>query len=119
MEACLLSCSTLSSLVSLFPTTEYDLWMREMRVSGLDFRNPVRAEIFNCFKKVCIIERNTNENSRSDPSPQEVQNTAVKKVMKSTYKVQQQEEEGSGSETESTVYAMAGSNPKLWNPPSG
>ena len=24
-----------------------------------------------------------------------------------------------GSETEPTVYAMAGSNPKPWNPPSG
>ena len=39
--------------------------------------------------------------------------------MKSTYKVQQQEEEASGSEAESTVYAMAGSNSKPWNPPSG
>ena len=39
--------------------------------------------------------------------------------MKSTHKVQQQEEDGSGSESEPTVYAMAGSNPKPWNPPSG
>ena len=44
---------------------------------------------------------------------------AVKKVMKSNYKVQQQEGASSGSETEPTVYAMADSNPKPWNPPSG
>ena len=56
-------------------------------MAGLDFRNPVGLEIFNCFKKVCIIERNTNECSRSDPSPKEVQNAAVKKVMKSNYMV--------------------------------
>ena len=71
-----------------------------MTVSGLDFRNPVGAETFNCFKRVCIIERNTNESSRSDPSPKEVQNAAVKKVIKSTYKVQQEEGDSSGSETE-------------------
>ena len=61
LEACLLSRSTLSSLISLLPTAEYDFWVREMTVAGLDFRNPVGLEIFNCFKKVCIIERNTSE----------------------------------------------------------
>ena len=35
--------------------------------------NPVGIETFNCFKKVCIIERNTTENSRSEPVPKEVQ----------------------------------------------
>ena len=39
--------------------------------------------------------------------------------MKSTYKVQQKDEDGSGSETEPTVYAMAGASSKPWNPPSG
>ena len=89
-----------------------------MTVSGLDFRNPIGAETFNCFKKICVIERNTNEFSRTDPNSKEVQVTAVKKAVKSTYKVQQQEEESSGSETEPTVYAMAGSNPEPWNPPA-
>ena len=55
LEACLLSRSTLSSLISLLPTAEYDLWVREMTVSGLDFRNPVGAETFNCFKKVVLL----------------------------------------------------------------
>ena len=49
---------------------------------------------------MCIIETNTNESSRSDPNPEEVQNAAVKKVIKSTYKVQQEEGDSSGSETE-------------------
>ena len=81
-----------------------------MTVFRLDFRNPVGVKTFNCFKKVCVIERNTNECSRSNPMPKEVQVTAVKKSVKSLYKVQQQEEEDSGSDTESTVYAVAGSN---------
>ena len=49
LEAYLLSRNRLSSLVSLLPTSEYDLWVREMTVSGLDFRNPVGAATFNCF----------------------------------------------------------------------
>ena len=64
----------LSSLVSVSPTSEYDLWVREMTVARLDFRNPVGAETFNCFKRVCIIKKNTIEISRSDPSSKEVQN---------------------------------------------
>ena len=107
LEACLLSRSSLSSLISLLPSAEYDLWVREKTVSGLDFRNPVGPETFNCFKKVCVIERNTNECSRSDPIPKDVQANAVKKTVKCTYKVQQQEEEGAGCETEPTVYAIA------------
>ena len=119
VKAYLLSRSTLSSLISLLPTAVYDLWVREMTVSGLDFKNSVATETFNCFKKFCVIERNTNECLRSDPSPKEVQVTAVKNILKSTYKVQELEEEGSGRETEPRVYTMAGSNTKPWNPPAG
>ena len=79
-----MSWSTLSSLISLLPTTEYDLWIREMTVAQLDFRNPEGLEIFNCFKKVCIIERNTNECSRSDPIPEDVQTPTAKKTTKSS-----------------------------------
>ena len=65
LEACLLSGSTISSLVRLLPAVEHDLWVREMTVENLDFENPVGLDTFNCFKKVCVIERNTNEGSRS------------------------------------------------------
>ena len=81
LEACLLSCSTLSILVRLLSMSEYDLWVREMTIACLDFKNPVGFETFNCFKSVCIIERNTTESSRSDPVLKEVQSTAVKKVI--------------------------------------
>ena len=67
LEACLLSRSTLSSMVGLLPISEYDLWVREMTISGLDFKNPVGIETFNCFKNICVIERNTCESARTDP----------------------------------------------------
>ena len=113
-ETCLLSQSTLSSLVRLLPRFEYDLWVQELKIPGLDFKNPVGIETFNCFKRVCVIERNTNEGSRSDPTPKEVQNIGVKKVMKSTHEVFQQEDESSGSENEARAHAMSGLAPKLW-----
>ena len=47
LEACLLSRSTLSSMVVLIPISEYDLWVREMTISGLDLKNPVGIEKFN------------------------------------------------------------------------
>ena len=113
LETCLLSRSTLSSLISLLPTSEYDLWVREMTVAGLDFRNPVGLETFNCFKRVCIIERNTNECSWSNPSPKEVQPSTVKKTVRSNYKVQHPEKE-----QETPVHAASEVNPKPWNPPA-
>ena len=96
-----------------------DLSVREMPISGLDFKNPVGSETFNCFKKVCVIKRNTNESSISDTTPREVQSTGVKKLIKSSHKVQQLENESSGSETEITAHAMSGPAPKPWNPPLG
>ena len=44
LETCLLSRSILSSLIILLPTAQYDLWVREMTLTGLDFRNPVFQE---------------------------------------------------------------------------
>ena len=119
LEACLLSRSTLSSLVLLLPVSEHDVWVREMTVAGLDFRNPVGLETFNCFKRVCIIERNTKESARSDPIPKEAVTTAVKKTVKSSYNVSQVEIDDSGDEEEALVHGAAGPPPKPWNPPLG
>ena len=80
-------------LISLLPTAEYDFWVREMTVAGLDFRNPVGLETLNCFKKVCIMERNTNESSESNPNSKDVQSSTVKKTVRSTHKIQCQDEE--------------------------
>ena len=66
-----------------------------------------------------LLSRNTNESSISDPTPKEMQNIGVQKIIKSTHKVLQQEDEVSGSGNESTVHAMSGPAPKPWNPPSG
>ena len=77
LKASLLSRSTLSSLVRLLPISEYDLWVREMTIA-------VGMETFYCFKRVCIIERNTTESLSSDPVPKEVQSNAVKNVNKLT-----------------------------------
>ena len=52
LEACLLSRSTLSSLL---PTSEYDLWVREMTVSVLDFRNPRREYRYLAKKGMCAL----------------------------------------------------------------
>ena len=75
--------------------------------SGL--QEPCGHGDLNLFQEgVCIIERNTNEGSRSDPTPKEVQNIGAKKIMKSTHRVFQQENDSSGSENEATVHGMSG-----------
>ena len=103
--------------MGLLPTSEYDLWVREMTIAGLDFKNPVGIENFICFKRVCDIEGNTKEVSRSDPTSKEVQNISVKKIIKFTHKVFQQQDDSSGSENKATVQAMSGPAQKPWNPP--
>ena len=68
-------------MVGLLPISEYDLLVREMTISGLDFKNPVGIETFNCFKKICVIERNTCESARTDPAPVETQSTGTKNLL--------------------------------------
>ena len=87
LEACLLSRNTLSGLISLLPSVEYDLWIREMTMAQLDFWNPEGLETFNCFKRICIIERNTYESFRDERDVNNVQPPVVKKLVRSTYKV--------------------------------
>ena len=87
LESCLLSSSTLSSMINLLPISEYDLWVRQMTMSGLDFKNPVGIETFNCFKNIYVIERNMCESSRTDPALVEVPSTGTKKITKSSHKV--------------------------------
>ena len=57
-----------------------------MTIPGLDFKNPMGIETF-------IIEFNTNESSRSEPTPRETLMAGVKKPGKSSHKVQQVEDE--------------------------
>ena len=61
LESCLFSRSTITSLIHLLSSAERDLWVREMTTAGLDFRNPEGPNTLACFKRVCMIERNTKE----------------------------------------------------------
>ena len=76
-------------------------------------------ETFNCFKRVCISERNTNKSARSDPIPIEAVMTAAKKAVRSSYNVSQVEIDDSGDKEEATVHTAAGPPPKPWNPSAG
>ena len=133
LEACLLSRSTLSSLISLLPPTEHDFWVREMSKNQLDFGNPEGLETFNCFKRVCVIERNTNESFRNDPetkhrgqvvdnvgqrSPQSAPVPAVKKISRSSHKVQIEKRDSSDSESESSAHTTSNHSVKPWFPSS-
>ena len=114
LEACLLSRSTLGGLISLLPSSEHDFWVREMAMAQLDFRNPEGLDTFNCFKRICIIERNTNESFRNDPETKSIQNPAVKKLPRSTHKVQVEKRNSSDSESESSAHIIPKSSNKHW-----
>ena len=51
---------------------------------GHDFRNPVGPDTFACFKRICIIERNINENHRENMIPNNNQSLSTKKTVKSS-----------------------------------
>ena len=114
MESCLLSRSTLSSLVKLLPIAEYDLWVREMTVDGLDFRNPVGPDTFACFKRVCVFKRNTNENFGENTISKDNQSFSSKKTVKSNYQAQIQDKEI--PDLEQCVLMVGNANPTSWNP---
>ena len=85
-----------------------------MTMSGLDFKNPVGIETFNCFKRICVIERNTCESSRTDPAPVDSLSTGT------SHKVQIQERDYSDTESEVGIHATPNPTPrKPWNPPTG
>ena len=90
-----------------------------MTVAGLDFRNPKGLETFNCFKRVCIIEPNTNESTGSDSILKEAVTAAARKIVRSSYNVFQEEMDDSDNEDGVTVYAATGKPTKPWNPPAG
>ena len=107
-------------MIGLLPLVEYELWVREMTMSGLDFKNPVGMETFNCFKRICVIERNTCESARTDFAPINSPSTGMKKPTKSSHKVNIQERKYSDTESEVGIHATSTSTQrKQWNPPSG
>ena len=107
LEACLLSRSTLSVLIGLLPTTEHDSWVKEMSKNLLDFRNPEGLETFNCFKRICTMERNTNENYQDDQGARSVPAQVGKKIPKAVHKVVIETRDSSDSESETSVHTFA------------
>ena len=83
----------------------------------LDFRNPEGLDTFDCFKRVCIIERNTNKSFRNDPETKSIPVPAVKKVLRSTHKVWIEKRDNSDSESESSVHTFYKSDFKPWKSP--
>ena len=67
--------------------------------------NPVGLETFVSLKKVCIIERNTNENPGPCPTLKDMMSSNNRQTVRSTHKVQCQDEEGSESDQEASVLA--------------
>ena len=72
--------------------------------------------MFGCFKRVCIIERNTNECFGETVISKDSQSLNNKKPIKSNYKVQDLEEEV--SDQEQGVLAVRNPSSIPWNPPS-
>ena len=62
---------------------------------------------------------NTNECSRSKPALKDSQVAPKKKVNKTLYKVQQQDQESLGEKSCPTVHATSSPLQKSWNTPSG
>ena len=70
LESCLLSRSTLSSLINLLPIAEYDCWVRELTVAGLDFRNPVGQEILFALNRCASLREMQMRALETTPMPE-------------------------------------------------
>ena len=80
-------------------------------MAALYFRNPVGLETFGCFKRVCIIERNTNESTGANLNAKYVQSSNTRETVRSIYKVQCQNKESSENDQEASVLAARESSP--------
>ena len=84
------------------------------------FQEPGGNRDFQLLQKELHIERNMCESLRTDPAPVEVLSTGMKKITKSSHKVQIQERDYSDTESEVGIHATANPTPrKPWNPPAG
>ena len=53
---------TLSKLLS----QDYDEYIKEMTRGHLDWRNPLEADTYECFRYICTIEKNMLETARDN-----------------------------------------------------
>ena len=119
LDSCLLSRSTRTSLINLLPSAEHDLWVREMTTDELDFRNPGGPNTLACFKKVCVIERNTNENYRENSNFSSGAASNNKNALSSNHLVSDLDEEVPVQEQRAMAVKTPNTTPRLnWNPPT-
>ena len=66
LKECLYSRNTLTSLTKLLISQDYDENIKEMMRRQLDWRNPLGAEMYACFRYICTTEKNMLEASRDN-----------------------------------------------------
>ena len=50
--------NTLTSLSKLLISQDYDEYIKEMTRRHLDWRNPLGADTYECFRYICTMEKN-------------------------------------------------------------
>ena len=66
MKGCLYSQNTLTSLTKLLIAQDYDEYIKEMTWRNLDWRNPLGEKAYNCFRYICVMEKNMLEAARDN-----------------------------------------------------
>ena len=56
LKECLYSRNTLTSLTKLLISQDYDEYIKEMKCRQLDWRNPLGAETYECFRYIFTME---------------------------------------------------------------
>ena len=66
VKDCLYSRDMLTSVTKLLIAQDYDEYIKEMTRRNLDWRNPLGEETYNCFRHICVMEKNMLEASRDN-----------------------------------------------------
>ena len=66
LKECVYSRNTLTSLSKLLISQDYDEYIKEMTCQHLDWRNPLGAETYDCFRYICKMEKNMLEAARGN-----------------------------------------------------
>ena len=75
LKECLYSRNTLTSLTKLLISQDYDEYIKEMTLRQLDWRNPLGAETYECFRYICTMEKNMLEAARDNGGFSTLQST--------------------------------------------
>ena len=88
-----------------------------MTTAELDFRNPEGPNTLACFKKVCLIERNINENYRENSNFSNGAASNNKKALSSNHLMSDLDEEVPVQELRVMTVKTSNTTPRPnWNP---